>query len=64
MTQLEEWLNDLKGLSDQEEQVYVEQIRREISQQTPEEAKAQLREMINKMRDVQDIIASSKRNAA
>ncbi len=64
MTQLEEWLDNLNGLSDEEEQAYVEKIRQEVAQQTPEEAKAQLREMIAKVRDVQDIIANSKRNAA
>ena len=64
MTQLEEWLDNLNGLSDEEEQAYVEKIRQEVSLQTPEEAKAQLREMIGKVRDVQDIIANSKRNAA
>jgi hypothetical protein len=64
MTQLEKWLDNLKGLSKEEEAAYVDKIRQEVSQQTSEEAKAQLREMIAKVREVEDIIDNSKRKAA
>lgn len=64
MTQLEVWLDNLNGLSNEDEQAYIDKIRQEVNQQTPEEAKAQLREMINKVHEVQTIIANSKRNVA
>ena len=61
MTQLEKWFEDLKSISpDQKDEYMNNVVYTQIRQQTQEEAKAQLTELTNSLKKMNDEVANRK----
>jgi uncharacterized protein YeaC (DUF1315 family) len=61
MTQLEKWFEDLKSISPDQKDDYMENVVcLQIRQQTEQEARAQLTELTNSLRKLRDDLASRK----
>jgi hypothetical protein len=61
MTQLEKWFEDMKNISPNQKDEYMQNVVcPQIRQQTQEEAKAQLRELANSLKNMKDEVTNRK----